>query len=247
MTITSPKRFSHGLIGALLMALASPVWALTPTEVAKLIASDGATGDDFGHVVAVDGDTALIGAYGDGDDDNGSASGSAYVFTRSGGAWTQQAKLTASDGAELDLFGGSVALAGDTALIGARRDDDNGENSGSAYVFTRRDGEWTQQAKLTASDAARHGLFGGGVALADDTAFIGAFCNDICSGSSYIFTRRAGVWAEQAKLTASDAAPNDFFGYVVAVDGDTALVSAPLDDDSGDLVADKNKLKGSSS
>ena len=104
------------------------------TEQAKLTASDGASGDYFGHAVAVDGDTALIGARAD--DDNGEGSGSAYVFTRNAGGWTEQAKVTASDGAANDRFGWSVAVDGDTALIGAHLDDDNGESSGSAYVFS---------------------------------------------------------------------------------------------------------------
>ena len=107
----------------------------TWTQQAKLTASDGAEDDWFGRSVAVDGDTAVTGA--PGDDDNGSVSGSAYVFTRSGGIWTQQAKLTASDGAADDAFGFSVAVDGDTAVIGAYEDDDNGTDSGSAYVFTK--------------------------------------------------------------------------------------------------------------
>jgi regulation of enolase protein 1 (concanavalin A-like superfamily) len=104
------------------------------TEQAKLTASDGVLGDQFGLSVSVDGDTALIGARGD--DDNGARSGSAYVFTRDGsGNWTEQDKLTASDGAQDDQFGLSVSVDGDTALIGAHFDDDNGTNSGSAYIF----------------------------------------------------------------------------------------------------------------
>ena len=107
-------------------------------EQTKLTASDGATGDNFGWSVAVsgDGNSVVIGArY---DDDRGSNSGSAYVFTRSGSSWTQQAKLTASDGAASDNFGWSVAVSGDgsTAVIGAHGDDDRGDGSGSAYIFT---------------------------------------------------------------------------------------------------------------
>ena len=234
MKITSVKRLSHGLIGALLMALVSPVWALTPTEVAKLTASDGAGGDQFGHVVAVDGDTALIGA--PNDDDNGSSSGSVYVFTRSGGVWTEQAKLTASDGAPSDIFGYSLALSGDTALIGAPVDDDNGIGSGSAYVFTRSGGVWTEQSKLTASDGAAQDTFAYSLALDGDTALIGAWGDDqndpASSGSAYVFIRSAGVWIEQAKLTASDrldGASSSMFGRSVALDGDTALIAGGWD------------------
>jgi hypothetical protein len=105
-------------------------------------AEDGDANDVFGYSVAVYGDTAVIGAYGD-DAGNGIASGSAYVFVRSGNTWEQQFKLTApaDDGYAYDVFGQSVAVDGDTAVIGAYGDDDNGLNSGSAYVF-----------KLTPSD-----------------------------------------------------------------------------------------------
>jgi len=107
-------------------------WSLVQ-QIQKITASDGATSDQFGYSVALSGDTALIGAQGD--DDMGSSSGSAYVFTRSGSTWTQQAKLTAADGAANDAFGYSVALSGDTALVGTRLDDDRGSESGSAYFF----------------------------------------------------------------------------------------------------------------
>jgi hypothetical protein len=102
---------------------------------------DGGAGDYFGYSVFHSDDTALIGAYRD--DDNGGDSGSVYVFTRIGNIWTQQAKLLASDGAAGDLFGSSVSLSGDTALIGADGDDDNGVDSGSAYVFTKSGADLT--------------------------------------------------------------------------------------------------------
>jgi hypothetical protein len=101
----------------------------------KLLASDGAEGDYFAWSVSIDGDTAIIGAWGD--DDNGDYSGSAYIFIRNGTIWSQQVKLLPSDGAEGDRFGSSVSIDGDTALIGAYGDDDNGDYSGSVYVFTK--------------------------------------------------------------------------------------------------------------
>ena len=122
--------------------------------------------------VAIAGDTIVVGAWLD--DDNGTDSGSAYVFTRTGTTWTEQAKLTASDGAADDQFGISVAIAGDTIVVGAYRDDDNGTDSGSAYVFTRTGTTWTQQAKLTASDGAADDQFGSSVAIAGDTIVVGA-------------------------------------------------------------------------
>jgi prepilin-type N-terminal cleavage/methylation domain-containing protein len=158
------------------------------TEIAKILASDGVAGDFFGDSVAISGDTAVIGARGD--DDAGSASGSAYIFTRSGSSWTQQAKLTASDAAASDNFGWSVAVAGDTAVIAAPRDDSSGIDSGSAYIFTRSGSTWTEQAELTASDGAADDRFGDSVAIFDGTVVIGAVSDDdagISSGSAYLF------------------------------------------------------------
>ena len=204
------------------------------TQQAKLVASDGAANDYFGASVALWGDTALVGAYGDAIGAN-TGQGSAYVFTRSGGVWMQQAKLVASDGAATDGFGVSVALSGDTALVGAYTDD-VGVNSdqGSAYVFTRSGVVWTEQAKLVASDGAANDYFGFSVALSGDTALLGAYGDAIGAnmgqGSAYVFTRSGVVWTQQAKLVASDGAGNDNFGISVALSGDTALVGAHLDD-----------------
>jgi hypothetical protein len=204
------------------------------TQQAKLVASDGAAGDQFGFSVALDGDTVVIGAFRD--DDKGSDSGSAYVFTRAGSGWTQQAKLVASDGAAGDQFGWSVALDGDTAVIGARLDDDKGIDSGSAYVFTRAGGAWTQQAKLVASDGAAGDQFGFSVALDGDTAVIGAFGDDdngSDSGSAYVFTRAGSGWSETLKLLASDGKAFDLLGYyngAVDISGSTVLAGAPLHD-----------------
>ena len=99
----------------------------------KLTASDGAALDRFGSSVSISGDYAVVGAHLD--DDNGSTSGSAYVFVRSGDNWTQQSKLIASDGAAGDWFGLSVSISGDSAVVGAYFDNDNGLSSGSAYIF----------------------------------------------------------------------------------------------------------------
>ena len=164
------------------------------TEKFNLLASDASTGDYFGGSVSLDGNTAVIGArY---DDDQGANSGSAYVFTNTGSTWTQQAKLIASDGAAEDHFGWSVSLSGDTALIGARYDDDKGANSGSVYVFTRSGTTWTQQTKLVASDGAAEDQFGCSVSMNDNTALIGAAWDDdqgTSSGSAYVFTRSGKI------------------------------------------------------
>jgi uncharacterized repeat protein (TIGR01451 family) len=195
---------------------------------------DGAANDSFGISVALSGDTAVVGAYGDGIGANG-GQGSAYVFTRSGTVWSQQAKLSADDGAAIDLFGISVALSGDTVVVGAREDDIGANtNQGSAYVFTRSGTVWSQQAKLSASDGAAGDMFGISVALSGDTAVVGASGDDIGAnpnqGSAYVFTRSGSVWSQQAQLSAGDGAVNDAFGSSVALSGDTAVVGAHQDD-----------------
>jgi hypothetical protein len=197
------------------------------------LASDGVNEASFGNSLAIEDTTVLIGA--SGDDDNGIHSGSVYVFTRDGsGSWTQQAKLTAGDGAPYDYFGNALGIDGDTAVIGAMGDDYNEMPSGSAYVFTRDGGgSWSQQAKLTASDGAAEDWFGLSVTVNGDTALIGAPFDDdngSFSGSAYVFTRDGGSWSEQAKLTASDGAPYDYFGTAVAVEGPTAVIGSYGDD-----------------
>jgi hypothetical protein len=209
-------------------------WALWTEQEAKLLASDGAMDDRFGWSVALDADTALVSM--PGDDDLGHNAGAAYVFARAGSTWSQQARLVPADGIDEGLFGWSCALDEDTVVISAYWDDDNGFASGSAYVFTRTGGTWTQQAKLLAADGAATDFFGYSVALDGDTALVGAIFNDDNgpdSGSAYVFTRTAGVWTEQGKLLAPDGAADDHFGVSVALDGDTALISATGDDDNG--------------
>ena len=223
-------------------AIQKAIAALTGTQQAKLTANDGAAEDYFGRNVSIsgDGNTAVIGAYGD--DDNGSSTGSAYIFTRSGSSWVQQAKLTAADGAANDNFGYSVSISGDgnTAVIGAHGDDDKGSASGSAYIFTRSGSSWTQQAKLTAADGATNDYFGICVSISGDgnTAVIGARYNDdkgTDSGSAYIFTRSGSTWTQQAKLLAADGATNDYFGFSVSIsgDGNTTVIGAHADDNKG--------------
>jgi hypothetical protein len=204
------------------------------SQQAKLTAADGAAFDQFGISVAVSGNTALIGAAGD--DEHGPGSGSAYVFARSGTSWSQEAKLTAADGAAADQFGVSVAVSGDTALVGANLADARGPDSGAAYVFARSGTSWSQEAKLTAGDGANGDTFGASVALLEDTALIGV-PNDrhlgAASGSAYLFVRSGTSWSQQAKLTAADATSADLFGASVAFSDNTALVGAVCDGDLG--------------
>jgi len=164
----------------------------TWTQRQKLLPSDSVLNDGFGMSVSLDGNTALIGTPNWIPYPQTSGPGYAYVFSNNGTTWTQQAKLSAQDGTKGDLFGMSISLDGDTALIGAPWDDDNGTSSGSAYVFTRTGTTWTQQQKLTASDGTAGDGFGCSVSLLSDTAFIGANLNDdngANSGSAYIFVR----------------------------------------------------------
>ena len=204
------------------------------TQQAKLTASDPGVDDRFAYSVSISGDTAIVGAFED--DDNGSNSGSAYIFSRSGTVWTQQSKLTPDDGREFDIFGYSVAVSGDTVLVGSPESDQGASNTGAAYVFTCSSSVWTQQAMLLPGDAAENDGFGFSVAVTGDTAVVGSISDDereIDSGSSYVFTRSAETWNEQDKLVAEDGKSHDQFGKSVSVSGDTALVGAWYNDHDG--------------
>jgi hypothetical protein len=191
----------------------------TWTQQAKLTAPDGIPADEFGFSVALYGDTALIGASYAG---NG-WSGKAYVFTRTGTTWAQEAELTASDGQPEDQFGWSVAISGDTAVVGSVYDD---ERTGSAYVFTRSGTIWTQQEKLSASDAALEDAFGVSVDIDFDTIVVGAGWKDTFIGAAYIYTRTETIWTQEAKITASDGTNGNDFGMAVSISGDTVAVGA---------------------
>ena len=198
----------------------------TGNQLTKLTADDAAAGGSFGSSVAIGGNTALVGAWGD--NDGGDRSGSAYLFDATTG--NQLAKLTADDAAMNDRFGSSVAISGNTALVGAWGNDDAGNASGSAYLFDVSTGN--QIAKLTADDAAAGDSFGNSVAISGNTALVGAWGEqnaDDNSGSAYLFDVTTGN--QLAKLTAVDATMEDYFGSSVAISGNTALVGALLDID----------------
>ena len=203
-------------------------------EQAKLTAGpDGATRDDFGTAVGVSGDTVVVGAGGVG------VGGAAYVFTREGGTWARQATLTAGDPATGDKFGFSVAVAGDTAVVGSQLDDvGSNTDQGSAYVFTRDGARWSQDAKLAASDGAAEDNFGFSVAASADAVVVGSWHDDVNGnkdqGSAYVFARRGGGWLEH-HLIAGDGAGGDEFGRSAAVSGDTVLLGAQRDS-TGDNV-----------
>jgi hypothetical protein len=194
------------------------IFDLDGTQLAKITASDGATGDYFGSSVAVGNGRIVVGATED--DDNGTSSGSAYIFDLDG---TQLAKITASDGAAGDYFGDSVAVGNGRIVVGARFDDDNGESSGSAYIF---DLDGTQLSKITASDGVAFDIFGSSVAVGNGRIVVGAYGDDdkgTSSGSAYIFDLDG---TQLAKITASDGRKENYFGFSVAVGNGRIVVGA---------------------
>jgi hypothetical protein len=246
-------------------------------ETAKLTATDGADSDFFGQAVSISGDRAIVGAAGD--DDKGEDSGSAYIFEWDGSSWFEEKKLTVSDGAARDFFGGSVSISGGRAIVGSSTDDDNGLDSGSAYIYERRIGiygvSWFKTAKLMASDGAADDRFGWAVSISGDRVIVGAngansayifewngtswseraklmgvhgesvsisgdriivgARADGGNGAAYIFEWNGSSWGNRVKLTASDGAAQDSFGISVVISGGRAIVGSPGDDDNGDF------------
>jgi hypothetical protein len=216
--------------------------AAPPVPVAKLVAAGGAPNDGFGNWVSLDGNTAIAGApYTD--VDGRAEQGAAYVYYRDQGgpnAWGQVARLIASDGEAYDYFG-SVALSGDTAVVGAFKATVNGQWwQGAAYVFYRNQGgpdAWGQVAKLTASDGAATDFFGAAVAVDGDTIMVGANQWYSKPGAVYVYFRNQGgqdAWGQVVKLTASDVGGNEYFGGAVTLDGDTAVIAAAYTPSGGD-------------
>ena len=211
-------------------------------ERARFQSSPSQAGAAFGEAVAIEGDTIVVGALGE-SAAAGSAVGAAYVFVRPPEGWaspqTQSARLSASDGAELDQLGTSVAVEGETVIAGALWHDTAGmSNRGAAYVFTRPPGGWagdlTETARLIASDGAASDQFGIELAFEAGAAVIAANGDDLGRGSAYVFVRPPGGWTglatESAKLivSAADRAVGDELSRV-AIDGDTVVASAPGD------------------
>jgi len=206
---------------------------ITWTQQQEVIADDGAALDHFGNSAALSGETALVGAPLH-DKVGGADAGAAYAFVRSGTTWSQQQKLSATDGAADDQFGNSVALSGETALAGAPNHAVAGKaGAGAAYVFVRSGTAWTKQKMLSAADANGDDVFGTSVALDGDTALVGAPSHDIAgkdsAGASYVFARSGTTWSQQAEPIAADNAAYDGFGGSVALAGSTALVGAQWD------------------
>ena len=205
-------------------------------EAAKLTANDGAAGNVFGSSVSISENRAVIGARND--DDNGTSSGSAYIFALENGTWTQEAKLIASDGGPIEEFGSSVSISGTYAIVGAHQHDAFFTNSGAAYVYELQNGNWTEVAKLTPGDAPAGGggFFGIAVSISGDRALVGAHLDSevgTFAGAAYVFERQNGVWTEVVKLTASDGAAEDRFGFQLSLDGNRAIIGSYHDDDNG--------------
>ena len=199
-------------------------------ELLKINASDAAAGDDFGYAVAIDGDRAIVGA--NSNDDVGSNSGAAYIFEKIDDAWVEVQKITASDATSGDLFGISVGISGNYAIVGAHLNDEMGSNAGAAYIFEYDGASWTEDTKLIASDAAAGDFFGFSVSISGDNALVGArFENN--QGAAYVFNLSGGTWSETTKLTASDANTDDWFGQSVCISGTHAIIGANQNDDAG--------------
>jgi hypothetical protein len=233
------------------------------SQQAYLKASNTEASDFFGYSIAISGDTLVVGAYGedsaatgvDGNqaDNLASGSGAAYVFTRTAGVWSQQAYLKASNTEANDAFGRSVAIDGDTLVVGAYGEDSNATgvdgnqannlaiDSGAVYAFTRSGTIWSQQAYLKASNTGASDSFGISVSISGDTVIVGAYgedsnatgvngnqANNLISGSgaAYVFTRSSGTWSQQAYLKASNTEALDYFGSSVAVSDNTVVVGA---------------------
>lgn len=180
-------------------------------------------GDLYGAAVAVDGDTAIVGA-------PGQLSGAVYVHVRSGGGWSVQARLVATGGGVDEAFGTSVALEDNQLVVGASAADDS---AGAVYVFTRSGTAWSQQARLSASDATVGDRFGASVALSGDTILVGtpfdaAAPPSYARGSAYVYLRSGATWTIQAQLSAPVGSNGDLFGSAVALRADRAIIGTPL-------------------
>jgi hypothetical protein len=232
------------------------------TQQAYLKASNVDASDHFGETVAISGDTAIVGASGEDSSANtingnqtnsdATASGAAYVFVRSGSGWTQQAYLKASNCGANDRFGGSVAIDGDTAIVGAEYEDTTAIDSGAAYVFFRSGGVWTEQAMLKAGNAGNGDRFGYRVAVDGELSVVGApfesgSANTInggdnndanAAGAAYVFGRAGGIWSQDAYLKPFNTQATDLFGSSVAVSGSTVVVGAVGEDGSAASTVD---------
>jgi FG-GAP repeat len=200
-------------------------------EVAKLHASDPHPYDEFGHALNLDGDTLVVGAWMQ--FSTVSNRGAAYVFERAGGSWVETQKLASDHPTDWDYFGTSVAIDGDTILVGSNHDHGSLSNQGAAFVFERQAPGWTLTQELLAGDPSNFAFFGRRVDLAGDLALACSHFDadlGVASGSAYLFRRLSGgTWLQVEKLLAPDAAADRQFGSDVALCGTRALVGSRCD------------------
>jgi hypothetical protein len=201
-------------------------------EMQKIVASDRYTNDQFGYMVSISDDYAIVAANRENND-----AGAAYIYKRDGATWTEEAKLVAPNRAEDDWFGCSVDLSGDYAIVGAYYKND----TGVAYIFKREGTSWNLDATLLASDRASADRFGYPVSISGDYVVVGAFQEDegasggstlSNAGSAYIFKRDGTSWSQEAKLVASDREAGDNFGTSADISGDYVLIGAQRKDDN---------------
>ncbi|HEY0229709.1 MAG TPA: FG-GAP repeat protein [Dokdonella sp.] len=198
--------------------LALAAGSLGATESAILANPAVAHGDEFAYALAMDTTHIVTGTPGEDD-----ATGAVYFFDCATQPCAAAQRVVARDLASGDHFGASVGVAGDTLIVGAP-----GQSPGAVYVFVRSGANWTQQAKLTATGGSAGDRFGNAAALAADRLLVGADFADARAGAVYVFARSGTAWSQQARLTPADAANGDVFGRSVALDGDTALIGAPM-------------------
>ena len=197
--------------------------ASTGSQIVEVLPNDGSDRDEFGNSIAINDGVLAVGAHGD--DDNGDASGAAYLFDATTGS--QMKKLLPNDGAAGDAFGVSIAIGNGIVAVGAPGDDDNGDLSGSAYLFDATSG--AQIAKLVPRDGAPNMRFGQSIAIEDGIVVVGAFGDDEHPGSTYIFGGK-----QVAKLVPSDSAAGDAFGVSVAIRSGIVAVGAWGDSENGE-------------
>jgi hypothetical protein len=230
--VGAPGRDAPGAADAgavYVFARSGAAWSLQ----ALLVATGAGPGDAFGSALALQGDTLLVG----GPQAAAGGPGAAWVFVRSGTTWSEQARLAASDAAPGDAFGASVALSGDTALVGAAGDDHpGGVDAGAAFVFARAAGTWSEQARLTASGGGAGDAFGASVSVSGGLALVGAPGDTLPAGaqagSAHVFVQLGTFWSQHAVVTSSAAAPQAAFGRAACVAGETLLLGAPAADPS---------------
>ena len=205
---------------AYIYSLINDVWV----EEAKILPEDGATEDKFGRSVNTDGVRVIV--CGVLNDDAGMDSGSAYIFSKADGTWSQGAKLLAPDGEANDRFGRSVAIDGEYVAVGSVLDDDNGESSGSVYIFHDESDGWQMQAKFSPSDGQAGDFFGYSLAMNGRYLVVGAHNDDdfgLNSGSAYLFTRMGINWDETSKLYPEN--PQEGANFSESVDIDDTWIS----------------------